>query len=369
VGGAARGKGRVVVERVVHPLRTDTFETGGQAGRDVGVDVVRGLALLSMYVAHTASRSDDRLAVLVANLVTAALFATLVGAGAALAARRPRGLRASVAGPLVRGAALVVLGLALVSAGSSVIVILVHLGLLTWLVALLVRCPTWSVAGVGVVLLAVSPVLLTSLAPLDARLTAEGPHLLGLLLDLTATGDTYRLTSLLGWAALGVVLVRTLLAGRGGVRPATMGALALGAAASITAVTGRPVPYSGTHVELVVDALLASGVLLLGVGLTRLARGHGLGWLADLGRMTLTLYTLQVLALALLEQRLRPGQPPYGTEVLAALVAGSVAVALAWNAVPLARRWGRGPLEGGVEMAVRVVAGARSPVRTPSGRS
>ena len=328
-------------------------------GRDVGVDVVRGLALLSMYVAHTTSRSDPGTVTLVVNLLTAALFATLVGVGAGLTRTARAPVRRALAAPLVRGAALVALGLLLGRAGSSIIVILVHLGLLTWLVAVLARCPTWLVAAVGGALLLLSPVLGETLAAQDARLSATGPHWQGLLLDLSFTGDTYRLSSLLAWAALGLVLARTLVAARGCIRQTGCGAALLVGAALVGGVAGRPVPYSGTHVELVVDALLAAGVLLLGVGLTRLVRGRGLAWPADLGRMTLTLYTLQILGIAILEQRLRPGRPPYGWEVLVALVVGSLVVAVAWNRVPQARRWGRGPLEGAVERGVGLLGGRR----------
>lgn len=312
-----------------------------------------------MYVAHTTSRSDPGLLPVASNLLTAALFATLVGAGAGLAPASRRPLRRALAGPVVRGAALVVLGLLLGRAGSSIIVILVHLGLLTWLVAVLARCPTWLVTAVGGALLVLSPVLRESLATQDARLSLTGPHWLSLLLDLSFTGDTYRLSSLLAWGAFGLVLARVLVCARGWFRPVGCGAVLLTAAVLVAWLTGRPVPYSGTHVELVVDALLATGVLLSGVGLTRLVRGRGLGWLADLGRMTLTLYTLQILGLAVLEQRLRPGQPPYGWEVLAALAVGSLAVAVGWNRVSVTQRWGRGPLEGSVERVIDLVGGRR----------
>jgi uncharacterized membrane protein YeiB len=219
------------------------------------------------------------------------------------------------------------------------------------------------VTTVGVVMLAASPVLLESLAAEDARLSLAGPHWQSLLLDLTATGDTYRLTSLLGWAAIGLVLARTLVAASGWTRQALAGLVAL-AAGAVGVLVGSPMPYSGTHAELVVDALLAAGVLLVGVALTRVAPRRGVGWLADLGRMTLTLYTLQVLGVAVLEQWLGPGQPPYGWEVLAALVAGSLLLALAWNR-SAARRWGRGPVEGAVERVVDLVGGRRATPGTP----
>lgn len=327
-------------------------------GRDLGVDAVRGLALLSMYVAHTTSRADPGAVPLVANLLTAALFATLVGAGAGLTRARP-GLRAAVAGPLIRGAALVVLGLLLNRAGSSIIVILVHLGLLTWLVAVLSRCATRWVAAIGLVVLSTSPLLLDSLSATDDRLTMTGPHWQSLLLDLAATGDTYRLSSLLGWAAVGMVLARTVVVLPGWTRQLAVGITALVAATTLLLLL-RPVPYSGSYAELVVDGLLAGGTLSAGVGLVRLAGDREVGWLADLGRMALTLYALQVLGIAALERWLRPGEPPYGVEVLATLVGGSLVLALVWQAVPALRRWGRGPLEGGVERAVALVGGGRA---------
>ena len=323
--------------------------------RDVGVDVVRGLAIASMYVAHVAPFDAPLILRDLSNLLTAALFAVLVGVGFGLSPgrRTPRW-----AAPLVRGAALIVLGFALTHTGSFVIVILIHLGLLTWLMALLDRAPTVAVAGVGATLFVVSPMLRTSLADEAARLGATGPGWQATLLDLAATGDSYRLTALLAWACLGYLVARLL---RQGWHPAVY--LFAGAAVLVVVVSmvirnapaaGRwVVPYSGTHAELAINAGLACGVLVAGVGLSRLMT-TGLDWLVEIGQMSLTLYSLQVLALAFME-RVLTGQSPVGWLVLALLMAGSVAFVNAWNAVPALRRWGRGPLEGAVERLVRWV--------------
>ena len=332
--------------------------------RDLGVDAVRGLALLSMYVAHTAPWDAPPLVRELSNLLTAALFATLVGVGFGLGgsgwgARRGR-RRSGWWASLVRGGALVALGLVLTRVDSLVIIILVHLGLLTWAMALLTRAPLWFVACVGLVAFAGAPQLSSSLADDDARLEATGPGWLATLLDLAATGDAYRLTALLGWAVLGYLVARLLLHAPGRGRLALVAGLLLltGAAAIVAgmdqALTGSPVvPYSGTHLELVTNALLAAGVLLVGAAATRLVAGHGVGWLAGLGRMTLTLYCLHVLALALAQQLLYDGGSPLGWRVTVSLALGSVAVALAWDSWQVTRRWGRGPLEGVVERVAR----------------
>ena len=302
--------------------------------------------MVSMFVAHTAPFDAPGVVREVSNLLTAALFATLVGVGA--------GLERSAGGrwwpPLVRGAALVVTGVVLVRVDSFIIIVLIHLGLLTWLVALLARCPTWCVAGVGVIGFFASPLLLTALADDAARLEATGPGWAATVLELVATGDSYRLTAFVAWAALGLVLARVVLRDDGHAAAGLLaGAGALVVAALLLAEPlGWPVvPYAGDNAEFATNALMAGGTLLVGVGVTRLLSGRGLGWLAAVGRMTLTLYALQVVALALLEGRVTTGSP-IGWPVLLGLVVGSVALAVGWAATPACRWWGRGPLEGAV---------------------
>jgi uncharacterized membrane protein len=321
---------------------------------DVGVDAVRGLAILSMYVAHTAPWDAPQLVHELSNLLTAALFATLVGVGAGLSRARQA---AWWWPPLVRGAALVALGLALTRVDSLVIVILLHLGLLTWTTAVLGRLPLWTAGVVGAAGFVASPWLRSSLADTDATLSSTGPAWQATLLDLAATGDSYRLTALVAWAAVGLLLARTVLQDpRGTLRLLALGSVALAGATVVlsgldAALVGHPVvPYSGSHLELVVNALLAVGVLLVATGATRLVRGRGVGWLAGLGRMTLTLYCLHVVTLGLAERAL--GRSPLGWPVTLALAAGSVALVLAWEALPT-RRWGRGPIEGAVERVAR----------------
>lgn len=320
--------------------------------RDLGVDVVRGLALLSMYVAHVAPFDAPPVVREVSNLLTAALFATLVGVGFGLSSGR--GSSRWVA-PAVRGAALVATGYVLLGAGSHIIVVLVHLGLLTWAMAVVVRVPVPVVAALGTVLFVVSPLLERSVDD------ETGPGLLRTVLELTLTGDSYRLSALLAWAILGFLLARLVLPGSATALSVAgtvlLGAAAVGLGGLDEALTGGPVvPYSGTHLELALDALLAGGVLLLGVGLSRLAEGRGLGWLAAMGAMSLTLYALQVLVLGRVQQLLLGGMAPLGWSWLALLVAGSAVLAVGWQQVATTRRWGRGPLEGVVDRAVRLVA-------------
>ena len=74
------------------------------ARRDLRVDAVRGVALVSMYVAHCAPTAGPGHVLTLSEYATYPLFALLVGVGAELG---PRSGRASWVGPLVRGAVLI----------------------------------------------------------------------------------------------------------------------------------------------------------------------------------------------------------------------------------------------------------------------
>ena len=331
--------------------------------RHVGVDVVRGLALLSMFVAHAAPFEPGDLLQL-SDFLTAALFATLVGVGAGMRPwSGPWGLLPS----FLRGLALVVVGLLLEDAGSQVVVILVYLGVLTWVMALLRPAPNWLLAVLAVYMGVVSPWLQNSWSGEYVDLLIAGNTLQARVLEVVFVGMYYRVTTLMVWAILGMLAARLFLR-QGGLgttrRQLGLGAVALSAAAVMFLVLHRGMgrvelePYSGTIAEIVFNAFFALGVLLLGAAATGLVE-KGVGWLADMGRMSLTIYSLQVLWLAYLGRVVLDGRPDDGWWTLASLVLGAVALAVTWSAVTPSGTPARGPLEAGVDGLVRLATPRR----------
>ena len=317
--------------------------------RRTDVDVVRFLALVSMYVAHVAPVPGPAHVLELSEYLTMPLFALLVGVGAQLgvrsAAADTRGRRWWWS-MVVRAAVLVALGLALDRVGAQVVIVLVHLGVLLVVAGPLARLPLVAVVAVAVAALVAGQT--TEMAPF---VWADGP---------------YRLLPMVLYAAVGVLLSRWWLSGaraRSVVLPLAVGGglLVLAAAMLAAEQLGRLdlVPYSGTAQETVLDTLLAAGVLGVGLAaarlLSRIAVGRRLvSVLAAAGAMTLTLYALQILWLAYDVRVLHPGQLDDSWVNLAVLLGGSLVLAVLWPAVVRPAPWRTGPLEGPVGVLARL---------------
>ena len=314
--------------------------------RRTDVDVVRFVALVSMYVAHVAPVPGPAHVLELSEYLTMPLFALLVGVGAQLgvwgAGSATRRWWWSMA---VRAAVLIGLGLALDLAGAQVVIVLVHLGVLVVVAGLVARLPVAAVVAVAVAAFVVGGT--TEIARFG---WADGP---------------YRLLPMAVYAAVGILLARWWLRGtraRSVVLPLAVGCgLLILAAAMLTAEQlGRLdlVPYSGTVQETVLDTLLAAGVLGVGLAaarvLSRTAAGRRIvSLLAAAGAMTLTLYSLQILWLAYDVRVLHPGQTDDSWVNLAVLLGGSLVMAWAWPAAVRREPWRTGPLEGLVGTIVR----------------
>jgi fucose 4-O-acetylase-like acetyltransferase len=313
-------------------------------GRDLGLDAVRGIALLSMFVAHFAPVEGPGKVLTLSEHLTAFLFALLVGAGAELGRPSPHRWRASQ----VRATVLVALGLALMQLTTSIVVILVWLGVLTLVATWLSHLPGWGVALVGTVAAVTAPRLMTW--GRDYLVEGGVDRVTAGALELAVAHPLYRVVGLLLPACAGILVARYVRADRARLLVAVAAApVALGLFALDKTGTALLEPYSGTAQELVFNTAVCLVVsTVTWVLAPRLAAVGTV--LAAAGAMTLTIYCLQVV-----------GDWAYfragGVDddrwvVLAAAAIGSLLLAAVWMPVARATGW-RGPLEGPVDLLAR----------------
>ncbi|QIM21568.1 hypothetical protein G7075_11230 [Phycicoccus sp. HDW14] len=345
--GRHRSGGRVSVPARIAP--------GAAGPRLPGLDLARGLAVLSMLVAHLSPVGG---VLDLSEYLTAPLFAVLVGAAMGLVLARPGTDPVRfVADNALRGLLLVALGVMLQALYPQIDVVLPYLGVLVVVLApLAVALHRLPVLTLG---LAVGAAVLGPVVTERARdaLVSGGPatgtgarH----LLDWLAAGPSYRLVSFLPMA-LGGLALALLLPRLAAWRPAAGVAAVLLAAAGVVhalgaASSGGAAPYSGTTAEVVAGSLLAAGVVAASCALADVAAVARWGIRAldpvlSLGRLALTAYTVQVLFLAVVAA-VRGGARDDTWPVL--LLTTAVVVGSAWL---LDRTWGTGPLELVVRLA------------------
>lgn len=334
-------------------------------------DVLRGLAILAMLIAHAVPllrQPPEAVRVLMASVndLASPLFALVMGMSAQLVCQRtPRAQRSRMlAQQALRGLALVLLGVWMASWGSWVAVVLAELGVLLVVGApvLLLRTP-WLV-GVTAALAALS-------APLNHWARSElvwaydDPDALSSrVIGWVVLGGHYRLTNLLPFFLLGGLLLR-----HGFRRDRVLWVM----------LAVAPVAYLVLPALLLLDpgADVSSGSLpdtLHDVGLVFLAYvvtvalatvrqqpsarvvAGGFVPLVAAGAVSLSLYVLHVGVLALWTRAgLRPGGDDYLLWLV--LVPGMMAVGYAWWRVV-----GTGPLE----WTMGVLTRRRKPLRPGS---
>ena len=336
-----------------------------------GLDAARGLAVVSMLVAHLSPVGGPAN---VTEYLTAPLFAVVIGVavGLVLQERRPRPgtfLRDNA----LRGLVLVALGIGLQELYPQIVVVLPYLGLLVIVLApvalLLHRMPVLTL-GVAAGLAVVSPVVMERARDWLAA-NPDTPAMLADLVTWLAAGSSYRVVSLLAMALGGLALATVLR--RAGQLPAAWVVGGVLMAASLAAYllgadsADGSAAYSGTTAEVVGATLLACGSVVLSFAWLQALRDLGAGRVAQpllaTGRLALTAYTLQILWLALLAA-LRDNAPDDEWWILGSSIV--VVVGACWA---LDRWWGTGPLEWVVHRLRAPVHG--SPGRAPavSGRS
>lgn len=344
--------------------------------RLVWVDVARGLALVSMMIAHTAPSSGPGGVLNLSEHLTAALFAALVGVSARLEVQH-LGLGRAVARAAIRAVALFACAWLTAQFGAAVYDILAHLAVVTLLMSLLAALPLGAqlalalVSGGAGILAAAqdSAPLVRLLTPLG-DVVGLSPAELTTGVESLLTDPPYRLPTLLAWALLGAVLVRTVRSAStttaGPTRAARLTGLwwAIGGTALAGVVTAlsraqtgaMPTPYSGTAAEVLLDTGLVAAVLGLCAAVVPARASRGTDLLAVAGAMTLSVYVAHH---AYLGWVLRAGAGPWVDAAgrddtwfnVAVLVAGALLLPLLWRAVVRVRPWRAGPIEGVVRLA------------------
>jgi uncharacterized membrane protein YeiB len=277
-----------------------------EAPRIVGVDAARGLAVLGMFVAHAIPRASD--AELFADGRSSILFATLAGVSLGIMTGADRPLRRGARGDrmvsiILRALILFLLGIGLSTLGSGIAIILDFYAIMFLLLLPMLFLPRWGLGVVAVILLILAPALASGI---DEANPTTNPllHLSQYYLLL----GRYPVLIWLPFLLAGLICARSGLERTrtqvwmmaGGLFSAMLG---YGGAEVLPGVTSAA--HSGSTAEVVGSGGLAIAIIgaLLWLmsprraGLESAART--ILWpVAAAGSMALTVYTAQVLTLA-----------------------------------------------------------------------
>jgi hypothetical protein len=344
------------VERCAHTLDR-------MGVRFAGVDAARGLAILGMLWAHTAADGtqdaipDGRSSVLFATVAGCSLGLLTGGSRPRTGSARSEALR-SVAG---RGVVLIVLGIGLWLLGTPVNVILDTYGVLFLVLLPIVFAPMWLVAVVGSAA-AIGGPFLVQWALRTVPATAGRQQLPEWLLHRP---EQWFLTGPYPGVVWAAYLCVGLVVARAGLqRPRTLVAMVLAGTATCVLGYGGAAVLSldaSAHSHTTAEVLGAGGLAIAVIGALELlcsstALGTGvqriLSPLIAAGRMPLTIYTGQLLVLAV--WLLAPADTVRSIAswpLLAGLAIASVVLAMLWQ-----RFVGRGPLENLVTQLTTVRA-------------
>jgi len=282
-----------------------------QTGRLVIPDVLRGVAIVAMLVAHgmpIMMLVPDAVAVAVQllNDLASPLFALVMGMAAQLVLQRPGATRGAVtAQQLARGAILLVLGVWLSTWGSWVAIVLSFLGLTLIVGAPLLLLGTRWIVGLAVLLLVVSQPLTHALNELFAPLITAVP-LARIPVDWISLGGHYRLVNLLPMFLIGAVLLRRGVPAspRALVTIAAVGLVAFSADQVVVSLAGAP-SASGTWADSARDIGLVAFAYAAVGALAGVRRPGARGVVAAVflplracGSVALSLYVVQIALIA-----------------------------------------------------------------------
>ena len=332
-----------------------------------GLDAARGLAVVSMLVAHLSPVGG---VLNVTEYLTAPLFAVVIGLsmGVQLTERRPPAGQ-FVLDNVQRGLVLVVLGVLLQSIYAQIVVVLPYLGVLVIVLApvalLLHRMPVLTL-GVAGALAVVGPIGADRAREAYPQLVGSWPSWALDVLRWVATGESYRLLSFLPMALGGLALASVL---RRVTQPpevylvsGVLFGLSVAAYALGRGTADGSAAYSGTTAEVVGATLLSAAAVLASFVLVAVLRRVGAGAVLEpllaTGRLALTAYTLQVLFLALVQVLIGPRRDDSW------LILGATTVVVVGGSWLLERLLGTGPLEWVVHRLRPRLPGRQDPATT-----
>lgn len=387
-------------------VRAPTRPSGRAGNRLVGIDAARGLALIGLMAIHLLpdyreDTGEPSLSWILFSGDSAALFALLAGVGLALssggfAPHRGRRMTADRAGLVVRAALVGAIGLvvaAILPEDPPAYSILVYYGVFFLLAIPFLHLGPKTLFGSAAVFGLLAPVLMQQLGPVLPESSAYNHTLVTLLSEPVASASellltgtypalpymTYLLVGLgLGRLNLRSTRVQAMIAGTG----AGLAVLANLASALLIRVAGGyealletegmsedsldealvfgpdilpdtsgwwlAIATPHTNTPLALAASLGMALLVLGVFLLLAPRaGRWLAPLAAMGTLTLTIYTVHLIALA--------PEVHYDEPLLWFVLHLGTAAVFAWF---WTRHLGKGPLEAAVHRAVTGVRGA-----------
>ncbi|WP_068257231.1 acyltransferase family protein [Janibacter corallicola] len=325
-------------------------------GRDHGVDLVRGIAVVCMVIAHVrvwapVETVPVRLALLAVNNVASPLFAVIMGISAGIVLTRPDRRVAGapfVRRNVVRGLLLVLVGVGLEQLDTFVAIVLQSLGVTLVVAASLVLLPLPLLTAAAAVTFAAGPAInAAARAVLDpARVYSEA--WVDQVLQWVVLSPHYRLVSLLPFVLIGAVLARRGLGRREALASLVAGLVAL-VAVVLLRFAGWGIGVSDVVSGGVPDALLdvaltgcALGVILL---LARAPAVSGvvtaLAPVRAVGVLALTAYVVHVGLIALASRALGL----QGASERWPVVAGGVLLLTVLGCWTWWRLLGRGPVE------------------------
>lgn len=362
-GRITTGSSRAAVGRSKSRLGGGALSADGS--RVVGIDVARGFAIIGMFAAHAIPRADN--SELLVDGRPSILFATLAGISLGLmtgSARPPgpgrRGDR--VVGILVRALLIFVLGVTLGALDSEVAVILDFYAVMFLLVAPMLYFPRWALGALAVVFAVAAPALATVVSEADR----DGPALIEAARYYLFTGN-YPALIWLPFLLVGLITARS---GLGRART-QLWMMAAGTAAAVLGYGGAALlqgvsaeAHSGSTAEVVGTggfAVAFIGVMLWVTSPERAGFGAAARWvtwpIGATGSMALTIYTLQIITLAVFVD-LRDstdGAIEYpGWPLLIGMTIASLVFAGLWRYF-----LGKGPLERMLAAASRAPAPAK----------
>ena len=315
-----------------------------RSSRDLGLDAVRGLAIVSMFVAHFVPVRGPAGIFQLSEYLTAFLFVLLIGVGAELGRGSSYRWRAASA----RGLSLILLGLLLARLPMQILVVLTALGIMTLIAVWVAELPWWGLLGVAGAALVLSRPMRDWATTWVFEAPADG-FTKGLV-TLAFGPGSYRLLPYLIPLSLGILTIRYatstrsrwLFAGAGWV-------VAAGVLGADRAGVATLDPYAGTYAEVAFSSAFALAVACT-VWAVADHLGRALVPLAAMGTAALSIYCLQIVGDWFFFKRGGVTDDTWMFFAVASVLA--LGYALAWS--PIAARTGwRGPLEGPIDALAR----------------